>query len=470
VPRLEILEARTVPSGYQQINLVGELPGVAPHTDPNLDGWGMAATPNGFVVADAPLGHATFYDAHGEVVPQVVTVPPAPSQPLGPVGIPRGVEYNPTSEFVISEDGRSAPALVLFGTRDGTISGWNPAVDSDHAILMVDNSSELPTAYNHAMYSSLHIAQNSKGQTVLYAADRGHNRVDMFDGQFHFLESFTNPNVSLQSPGHPGAWQVEDAPNGNLFVLYTVETGAFQPYGGIVDIFDTDGHLLTPNHFAANGLGAGPLEAPWGITQAPANFGEFSNDILVGNDGGPGYINAFDPTTGAFLGHLTHPDGTPIAIPGLWYLTFGGGTPQTGLTKQLYFVAGPSLEHSLGQGLFGRIIAAGQEGGRGNSAESAAGMPGPLSTLHGPEPAQMPLLVIGGLSQSGGLQGTHVASYPSILQPAVAVPTPQTVQTLDSVGEPIEQTGRSQTISHVLDDIFVGLASGQDDVPGEFWL
>src|SRR5262245_10829977 len=210
VPRLEALEDRIVPSGYQQINLVGEVSGVAHHTDPNLDGWGMDKTPNGFVVADAPLGVATFYDAHGKVLPQVVTVPPAPSRPLGPVGHPRGVAYNSTSEFVISEDGRSAPALVLFGSSDGTISGWNPAIDPDHAIIMVDNSSQLPPApLPRAMYSGLHIDQNSRGQTVLYAADRGNNKIDTFDGRFHFLGSFSNPNVSVQSPGNPGAWQVD---------------------------------------------------------------------------------------------------------------------------------------------------------------------------------------------------------------------------------------------------------------------
>jgi uncharacterized protein (TIGR03118 family) len=473
VPRLELLEDRTVPSGYQQINLLGELPGVAPHTDPNLDGWGMETLPNGFVVADAPLGVATFYDANGKVLPQVVTVPPAPSQPLGPVGKPRGVVYNSTSEFVISEDGRSAPALVLFGTRDGTISGWNPAVDPDHAIIMVDNSSELPAAYNHAMYSSLHIAQNSRGQNVLYAADRGHNRIDMFDGQFHFLGSFTDPHVSVQSPGHPGAWQVEDAPNWQLFVLFTMETGPFGQSGGIVDIFDTDGHLLTPNHFAANGLGAGPLESPWGIVQAPADFGAFSNDILIGNDEGPGYINAFDPGTGAFLGHLTHADGTPIAIPGLWYLTFGGGTAQTGLTKQLYFDAGPNLEQNLGQGLFGRIIAAGQGDGQGRSAESAAGMAGLVSTMQGPGPAQMPLVPIESLSPSAGPQGAGVTSPARSSQPAASNMSNsgaarRAVLTHASAGEPILRTGNSEAVTDVLDGLLVGLAIGQDDVPGEF--
>jgi uncharacterized protein (TIGR03118 family) len=468
VPWLESLEVRTVPSGYQQINLVAEVPGVAPQTDPNLDGWGMAAIPNGYVVADSSLGVATFYDAHGDVLPGVVTIPPAPSQPLGPKSQVRGLEYNPTSDFVISEDGRSAPALVLFGTKDGTISGWNPAVDPDHAILMVDNSAELSTAYNRAMYSSLHIAQNSKGQNILYAGDRGHNKVDMFDGQFHFLGSFTDKNVLLNSPGHPGAWQVEDAPNGNLFVLDTEETGPGGQYGGIVDEFDTDGNLLTPNHFAANGLGAGPLKAPWGITQAPADFGKFSNDILIGNDGGPGYIDAFDPNTGAFLGHLTQPDGTPIAIPGLWYLTFGNGTPQTGLTKQLYFVAGPTLEHGTGQGLFGRIIAAGQGDGSGGSADILTKVRRLPSKMQTTGPALMLTAPTGNVLQSERSQDTSVVSQPSNVEPAAFdvsrfISRSHVVLKNTSAAKPILPTGNSVTIDDVLDGSIVGIANGLND-------
>jgi len=475
VPRLEALDGRIVPSGYQQINLVAEVPGVAPTTDPNLDGWGMAAIPTGYVVADSNvMGHtsfgiATFYDAHGNVLPGVVTIPPAPSQPLGPNGHPRGLEYNPTSDFVISEDGRSAPALVLFGTKDGTISGWNPAVDPDHAIMVVDNSAELSTAFNRAMYSGLHIAQNSKGQNILYAADRGHNRVDMFDGQFHYLGFFRDKNVSVNSPGHPGAWQVEDAPNGNLFVLHADDNGPGGPYGGIVDVFDTDGNLL--RRFTANDPGKGPLESPWGITQAPADFGKFSNDILIGNDEGPGYINAFDPNTGAFLGRLTQPDGTPIAIPGLWYLTFGNGTPQTGLTKQLYFVAGPSLEQNFGHGLFGRIIAAGEGDGRASSADSGAGMAGLVSTTQGTEPAQIALLLVA-LSPSGASQSTSTTNDASGLQtPANNASNPVTAQqTLPNAAlasEPIQQNGNSRPTTDVLDSLFAGFTNGKDDEVGK---
>ena len=320
--RLELqpLEERSLLSGYQQINLVGYQPGMAPHTDPNLNGWGMDFAPGGpFCVADTTPGVATFYDRSGQVLPQVVTIPAAPSQPLGPVGRPTGVVYNPTSDFVISENGKSAPAEFLFDARDGTISGWNPAVDPDHAIIMVDNSTESPS---RADYTGLVIAQNSQGQNVLYAADFHNNKIDMFDGGFHSLGSFTDPNVPAQYPGHT-AWQVEDL-NGQLWVTFASHKPG--PYGGVVDIFDTDGNLLTPNHFAANAPG-GPLANPWGIVQAPAHFGTFSNDILIGNVEG-GDIDAFDPATGAFLGSLQKPDGTPIAIPGLWDLAFGAGSPQ----------------------------------------------------------------------------------------------------------------------------------------------
>src|SRR6516225_7484222 len=388
VPRLETLEDRTVPSGYQQLNLVGFQEGMARHTDPNLNGWGMDFAPGGpFCVADTFTGVATFYDRSGHVLPQVVTIPAAPSQPLGPVGLPEGLVYNPTADFVISEGGRSAPALFLFATRDGTISGWNPAVDPDHAIMMVDNSTEAP---NPANYTGLVIAQNSHGQNVLYAADFGrsntnsNNRVDMFEGSFHSLGAFTDPNVMAQFPGY-SAFQVEEV-NGQLWVTFAIHT---PPHGGVVDIFDTDGNLLTPNHFAANAGGAGPLENPWAVVQAPADFGAFSNDVLIGNVEGTGNINAFDPVTGAFLGQLRHPDGTPVAIPGLWDLTFGGGSHINGRTNQLFFDAGPNLPNPTGNGLFGMIVAAGQGEGQGEDGDSAARRAGLTSAPPGAESGEV---------------------------------------------------------------------------------
>jgi uncharacterized protein (TIGR03118 family) len=445
---------------------------MARHTDPNLNGWGMDFAPDGpFCVADTFRGVATFYDRSGHVLPEVVTIPAAPSQPLGPVGRPEGLVYNPTADFVISEGGRSAPAVFLFATRDGTISGWNPAVDRDHAIIMVDNSMEA----HPANYTGVVIARNSHGQNVLYAADFGrsnsnsNNRVDRFDGSFHSLGSFTDPAVASQYPGY-SAWQVEEV-NGQLWVAFAIHT---PPNGGVVDIFDTDGNLLTPNHFAANAGGSGPLENPWGIVRAPDDFGEFSNDILIGNVEGAGNINAFDPTTGALLGSLRHPDGTPIAIPGLWDLTFGGGSHVNGRTNQLFFDAGPNLPDPPGNGLFGMIFAAGRGEGQGDDRDSAGGRAGPANAPAGEESGEVAMQVVVGLPLANGPVSTGVASYPDTAPPAASsrgnpiappqtAPAPAAESAWEGSDRQMIRTGRGEPDEEAVDRVFGQLGDGPDD-------
>src|SRR5262249_4564618 len=117
-PRLEVLEDRTVPSGFQQINLVGYQSGQAHFTDPNLNGWAMAGMPDGsFCVANTfTTGVATFYDRSGHVLPRTISVPSSSVPTLfgnpGSPGHPTGVVYNETSDFVISANGKSAPARL----------------------------------------------------------------------------------------------------------------------------------------------------------------------------------------------------------------------------------------------------------------------------------------------------------------------------------------------------------------------
>ncbi len=113
---------------------------------------------------------------------------------------------------------------------------------------------------------------------------------------------------------------------------------------GIVDVFDTDGNML--QRFASNG----PLNAPWGIAQAPGNFGTFSNDILIGNFG-DGTVNAFDPATGAFVGQLMNTDGKPLVQRGLWGIAFGNNLSAQP-SNTLFFAAGPNFE---ADGVYGRI-------------------------------------------------------------------------------------------------------------------
>src|SRR5207249_3818299 len=95
---------------------------------------------------------------------------------------------------------------------------------------------------------------------------------------------------------------------------------------GVVDVYRPNGTLV--RHLVSNGLSS-PLNEPWGLAIAPASFGPFGGDLLVGNLGN-GRINAFNPRTGKFLGTLEGPGGSPIKIPGLWGLQVGsnifGGT------------------------------------------------------------------------------------------------------------------------------------------------
>jgi uncharacterized protein (TIGR03118 family) len=409
-----VLEDRTVPSGYQQTNLVGYQPGIAHSTDPNLNGWGMTSLPDGsFAVANAfTTGQATFYDRSGHVLPQTITVPTSTAQTFGPVGHPTGVVYNPTSDFKITENGKTAPALLIFDTLDGTISGWNPAVDPTHAIKMVDNGGT-------SLYTGLEIGQNSQGN-VLYATDFAQNQVEMFGGSFNPIGQFNDPSVTTFSDGSFRAWSVQ-AVNDKLYVTFA----SLKDFdGGVVDVFDKDGNLLTPNHFAANGPGVGgPLQNPWGVVQAPANFGAYSNDLLIGNVAGHGNINAFDPATGAYLGQLLQPDGAPIAITGLWDLEFGDGTPDSGKTNQLFFDAGPNAPGVSINGLFGVIRAAGDQGGNGGGGPALeAPAPAP-SVRQAPTRPQLGPVVQQALSdwQGAGATAAQPATSPS---PAPAAGTP----------------------------------------------
>jgi uncharacterized protein (TIGR03118 family) len=342
---------------YKQKNLVSNAKGHAIHTDPNLiNGWGLAFFPHGpFWVADNGTGVSTVYGRHGKPNPLVVTIPAAPG--LG-IGSPTGMIANPTSEFVISKNGKSAPALFIFATVDGTISGWNPAVNPDNAVIVVDFSKTKPKRPFPAAYYGLTVGTNGKGQTILYAADGGisldinNDEIDMFDANFNYLGSFTDPHP----PAQMAVYGVQNV-RGKLYVPFA---GFGQNQGGAVDVFDTDGKLH--RRFAENSS-EGPLQAPWGVVLAPHDFGIFSNDLLIGNVQG-GRINAFDPRTGAFLGEMRNRRGDPIEIEGLWALAFGIDEHENGKTNQLFFTAGPAFPPHTAEyadGLFGVITQIGDD-------------------------------------------------------------------------------------------------------------
>jgi uncharacterized protein (TIGR03118 family) len=374
-PALESLEDRCLLArGFAQVNLASDVPGLARVTDPNLvNPWGVAFSPTGpFWFADNGSGVSGLLDGSGRTVPLAVAVPSA--APSG--STPTGTVFNGGAGFAISEHGVSAPSRFLFAAEDGTISGWTGVVDPTRALLAADNSS------SGAVYTGLALAADPAGHSFLYAADFGRGTVDVFDQHFRPV---VRPG-SFQDPKLPDGYAPFNIQNINnlLFVTYAQQdedrredvAGAGH---GFIDVYDTDGSLI--RRFASQGA----LNSPWGLALAPADFGPFGGALLVGNNG-DGRINAYDPRSGTFLGQLAHGNGTPIAIPGLWALTFGNGHAG-GDAQTLFFAAGVDYDE---HGLFGAIQAPGRRGadtaGAGAFDPNAPGEPGdyPLPPSGGP--------------------------------------------------------------------------------------
>jgi uncharacterized protein (TIGR03118 family) len=333
---------------YQQTNLVSDLPNEATITDPNLvNAWGLSASAtSAWWVSDNGTGLSTLYNGQGQIVPLVVSVPTPAAVSAEGISAPTGTVFNGTTGFVVSQNGVSGPSRFLFDTEDGTISGWNPTVAGKNAILAVDRSS----VGAGAVYKGLAIATSTAG-TFLYATNFRFGTIEMFDSNFQLVRSFTDPFLSHYCPRYNQCY----APFGiqtigsQLYVTFALQDAAKHDdvagFGhGFVDVFNTDGTL------ARRLIAGGVLNSPWGLALAPANFGQFSNDLLVGNFGN-GHINVFNPTTGRFLGRLQSSHDHPIVIDGLWALAFGNGAA-AGATNQLFFTAGPDSE---AHGLFGSI-------------------------------------------------------------------------------------------------------------------
>jgi uncharacterized protein (TIGR03118 family) len=319
---------------YTVTNLVSDQPGHAAHVDSSLvNAWGLAALPaSPWWVSDNGTDVSTLYNAGGDKIPLTVSVRSAPT----------GLVANGSSDFVVTKKGVSGPSLFIFSSESGKIRGWNPTVSTPESITAVDRSNV------GAIYKGLAVAWTAQGAR-LYATDFHNGRIDVFDGHFNRLET-------------PGAFVDHDIPTGyapfgiqtfgsNVFVTYAAQDpdrvdDLHGPGLGFVDVYDTSGKLL--QRVASHGT----LNAPWGLAWAPASFGPFSGDLLVGNFG-DGRINAFQLRDGkyVFAGQLRS-QGEPLSIDGLWALQFGHGEPANGPTTTLFFTAGPDDES---HGLFGTI-------------------------------------------------------------------------------------------------------------------
>ena len=309
--------------------------------DTNLvNGWGLAAGPTTpWWVSSNGKDVSTLYDATGAIIPLVVAVG----------GGPTGVVFNGTSSFPITDGTSTGPARFIFASEDGKIREWSPTIPpgpSTQSMVAADRSSV------GAIYKGLALASTADGD-FLYATDFHNRRVDVFDGSFALVSkpgAFVDPRV----PRGFAPFGIQ-AIGDTVFVTYAKQDAAREDDVagrglGFVDAFDTAGKLV------ARVARRGPLDAPWGLAQAPPTFGRFGGDLLVGNFG-DGRILAFHRTAGGaftFRGMLRNARHKQIAVDGLWALQFGNGAPVNGPTDTLFFTAGPNDES---HGRFGTITA-----------------------------------------------------------------------------------------------------------------
>ena len=324
---------------FHQTNLVSDAAGYgATTTDPKLvNPWGMAFDPTGALwLANNGSGTATTYDANGNKLGTTVSIPAAQTPVVNPqaqinIGVPTGIVYSASGDFTIQGHGA---ATYIFAGEDGTISAWNPSMGGT-AQIVADRSA------NGARYKGLALALDGSANR-LFATNFKGNQVEVFDGSFTLLRTFTDSTL----PAGFGPFGIATI-GGQLYVTFARQQAPDNvddvpgAGNGYVDVFAPSGVLI--RRFASNGS----LNSPWAIVQAPAGFGPFAGAILVGNFG-DGQIGAYDAVSGNFVDMLRDANGAAISISGLWGLAFG---PASGSTS-LYFAAGVGDE---AHGLVGRL-------------------------------------------------------------------------------------------------------------------
>ncbi len=343
-------------AGYIQTNLVSDLPNLAEIQDTALvNPWGISYNPVSLSpvwVSDQGTNFTTLYAVTGSLGVSKVAPAPTngdiliPTTASGPQG-PTGQVANTTTSFqipILSPVG-TTPAHFIFANLNGTISAWAQG----------PTPAAIEATTPGAIYTGLAIGSVS-GTPYLYAANGASTgNIQVFDGMFNnvtnttFAGAFVDPNP----PAGYVPFNVQNI-NGEIYVTYAPATiGAdrtpqtMATLGqGYVDVFDTSGN------FIGRVISDSMLAAPWGIALAPADWGPFSNDLLVANFSYiNSEINAFNPTTGAFIGSIPFDIGAGNTPGGLWALEFGMGGSNAN-PETLFFTDGINGETD---GLFAAI-------------------------------------------------------------------------------------------------------------------
>jgi uncharacterized protein (TIGR03118 family) len=350
---LSFASTLTAQQHYKQTNLISNIPGMATVTDPNLvNPWGLSrSSTSPWWISDNGTGLTTLDTGTGAAAALGQPCPagsftncvivPSGDPNKSPTGTPTGQVFNGTNDFQLTPNN---PARFIFATEDGTISGWN---GGPSAVIKVNT-------HGASVFKGMALAspRTSQGGTAnfLYVADFRRGRVAVYDSSFNRVHLDGDAFEDDRIPHGFAPFNVQNI-GGDIYVAYALQdsTKHDEVDGaglGFVDVFSTGGRLLRRLQHSRW------MNAPWGLTQAPSDFGAFSHNILVGQFGS-GQILVFDPVTGRFKGTLNDASDKPITIDGLWALEFGSDSTG-GPATSLFFTAGLNDE---ADGLFGTITA-----------------------------------------------------------------------------------------------------------------
>src|SRR6185437_7397573 len=217
-------------------------------------------------------------------------------------------------------------------------SGWNSATSAtgNHALIAINNSTQ------NAIYTDLALVTNTSGSFLLAANFGQGGKIEIYNNTFQaatLAGTFTDPNV----PAGYAPFSVKVLGT-QVFVAYTLRNTP--PFGqgvvpylevlgtntGFVSVFDVNGN------FVSRVVTGGNLNAPWGVAIAPAGFGIYGGDLLIGNFG-DGFITAYSPTPPYnYLGIVADSTGKPFSYPGLWEIFVSTSTAAN--PNGIYFTAG----------------------------------------------------------------------------------------------------------------------------------
>jgi uncharacterized protein (TIGR03118 family) len=356
---------------YVQTNLVSDLAGLATITDSNLENpWGSShSATSPFWISNQRTNTSTLYGVTGSLnttgsfsvtrfppppqAPLIVAIPTTTSGPQGPTGQVANFNADGTlgASFVVTAGGSTAPARFIFANLNGTISAWN-GTGTMAVVAVPQPAPPATTMYTGlAINQAVVINQGQPPQPLLYAAKAG--GIDVFNGSFTPVLPGAFATPAAISARNLVPFNVQTLNNGSVAVTYAPAGGrpaeivATRGMGAVA-IFDATG--TTVKQMILGNPTNAPLASPWGITLAPASFGPFANDLLVGNFSFvASEINAFD-SSGNFMGTIPIDIGSNMP-GGLWFLGFGTGG-NNGLPDTLFFTDGINGEVN---GLFGAI-------------------------------------------------------------------------------------------------------------------